>query len=119
MKRKTNLFYNSGPDSKFLTFSNYTEALTGNFLSTNTKLFPSTFLCLNIPSLNKENKQAFINNYLIRYYENKLANLRDRVKEDELFPLSYLIETFMKFDSTRSEERRVGQECTSRWSPYH
>ena len=102
MKRKTNLFYNSGPDSKFLTFSNYTEALTGNFLSTNTKLFPSTFLCLNIPSLNKENKQAFINNSLIRYYENKLANLRDRVNEDELFPLSYLIETFMKFDSNTS-----------------
>lgn len=102
MKRKTNLFYNSGPDSKFLTFSNYTEALTGNFLSTNTKLFPSTFLCLNIPSLNKENKQAFINNSLIRYYENKLANLRDRVNEDELFPLSYLIETIMKFDPNTS-----------------
>ncbi len=99
MKRKTNLFYNSGPDSKFLTFSNYTEALTGNFLSTNTKLFPSTFLCLNIPSLNKENKQAFINNSLIKYYENKLANLRDRVNEGELFPLSYLVETLMKFDS--------------------
>ena len=99
MKRKTNLFYNSGPDSKFLTFSNYTEALTGNFLSTNTKLFPSTFLCLNIPSLNKDNKQAFINNSLIKYYENKLANLRDRVNEDELFPLSYLVETLMKFDS--------------------
>ena len=98
MKRKTNLFYNSGPDSKFLTFSNYTEALTGNFLSTNTKLFPSTFLCLNIPSLNKENKQAFINDSLIKYYENKLANLRDRVNEDELFPLSYLVETLMKFD---------------------
>ena len=100
MKRKTNLFYNSGPDSKFLTFSNYTEALTGNFLSTNTKLFPSTFLCLNIPSLNKENKQAFINDSLIKYYENKLANLRDRVNEDELFPLSYLVETLMKFDPT-------------------
>ena len=103
MKRKTNLFYNSGPDSKFLTFSNYTEALTGNFLSTNTKLFPSTFLCLNIPSLNKENKQAFINNSLIKYYENKLANLRDKVKnEDEVFPLSYLIEAIMKFDSNTS-----------------
>ena len=37
MKRRTNLFYNSGEDSKFLTFSNYTECLTGAFLSTNTK----------------------------------------------------------------------------------
>ena len=23
------------------------------------------------------------------------------------------------FDKTRSEERRVGKECRSRWSPYH
>ena len=23
------------------------------------------------------------------------------------------------FESTRSEERRVGKECRSRWSPYH
>ena len=24
-----------------------------------------------------------------------------------------------KSDTTRSEERRVGKECRSRWSPYH
>ena len=24
-----------------------------------------------------------------------------------------------RFDSARSEERRVGKECRSRWSPYH
>ena len=24
-----------------------------------------------------------------------------------------------KFSPTRSEERRVGKECRSRWSPYH
>ena len=24
-----------------------------------------------------------------------------------------------KEDTTRSEERRVGKECRSRWSPYH
>ena len=24
-----------------------------------------------------------------------------------------------KLDQTRSEERRVGKECRSRWSPYH
>ena len=23
------------------------------------------------------------------------------------------------FDAARSEERRVGKECRSRWSPYH
>ena len=24
-----------------------------------------------------------------------------------------------EFDYSRSEERRVGKECRSRWSPYH
>ena len=26
---------------------------------------------------------------------------------------------FKEFDNIRSEERRVGKECRSRWSPYH
>ena len=26
---------------------------------------------------------------------------------------------FWRFNTTRSEERRVGKECRSRWSPYH
>ena len=30
--------------------------------------------------------------------------------------LPYIIQ---KTDVTRSEERRVGKECRSRWSPYH
>ena len=25
----------------------------------------------------------------------------------------------IKYNTTRSEERRVGKECRSRWSPYH
>ena len=69
MKRKTNLFYTSGPDSKFITFSNYTESLTGNFLSTDTKLFPDKFLCLKISNLhtgNTNTKAQFIS-YLAKY----------------------------------------------------
>ena len=27
--------------------------------------------------------------------------------------------TFFRWESSRSEERRVGKECRSRWSPYH
>lgn len=47
MKRKTNLFYKSASqDSSFLTFSNYTESLTGNLMSTDNKIYPSTFLCV-------------------------------------------------------------------------
>ena len=32
--------------------------------------------------------------------------------------LSYDANTFMVYTG-RSEERRVGKECRSRWSPYH
>ena len=41
-------------------------------------------------------------------------------------PLDYEIEEYGSYyhdptipDSLRSEERRVGKECRSRWSPYH
>ncbi len=101
MKRKTNLFYTTGPDSKFITFSNYTEALTGNYLSVNTKLFPDNFLCLNIKGLNSTTKTLFIK-YLVRYYENKLAVLRDHninnneTIESHIYPLAYLLEAILK-----------------------
>ena len=42
---------------------------------------------------------------------------------EESFPLkqksSRLILPTMKNKKQRSEERRVGKECRSRWSPYH
>ena len=78
MQRKSNLFYTRTDDSNFLTFSNFTEALTGNFLSTDWKVYPSRFLCLYIPSLETEGKkEEFIKSNLVAYYENKLAFLRD------------------------------------------
>ena len=33
--------------------------------------------------------------------------------------LAYIAATTRKLIVTRSEERRVGKECRSRWSPYH
>ena len=120
MKRRTNLFY-SGKDideSNFLTFSNYTEHLTGVSLATNFKIFPSRFICLYIPKLEsqenrQENRQEFIKDYLVAYYENKLAFLRDAcVNEDESeksgdiknYPdrkmkyLGYLIDAILDYD---------------------
>ena len=100
MKRKTNLFYVDGPDSKFITFSNYTEALTGNFLSTDTKLFPDKFICLKLKNLNASTKPKFIK-YLAAYYENKLAALRDdcitkdKNQENYILPLAYLLEAIL------------------------
>jgi len=119
MQRKTNLFYSTNQDSNFLTFSNFTEALTGNFLSTDWKVYPSRFLCLYIPKLeevpegeNKESVKAdFIKNYLVAYYENKLAFLRDYYTskllsnemnnfdiEGDVNSLAWLFEAIKKFD---------------------
>ena len=39
---------------------------------------------------------------------------------DSIYGFSALgLDTFPVTDVTRSEERRVGKECRSRWSPYH
>lgn len=96
MKRKTNLFYTENDvDSKFLTFSNYTEAMTGNYLSTNIRLFPTMFLCLNISELDKK---TFIKDHLVGYYENKLATLRDANKD--INPLGYLLDCIKAIDDT-------------------
>ena len=107
--RKTNLLYSSyiGEENSFLTFSNYTEAMTGNHLSVNTKMFPSTFLCAYI-NVSKENIGSFINT-IVGKYENKLAFLRDTFTkdsnisaEDNIYPLEYLINTLKDFDNSFS-----------------
>ena len=46
-------------------------------------------------------------------YIEKDASVNDRIERLRLAATKALIET------TRSEERRVGKECRSRWSPYH
>ena len=41
-----------------------------------------------------------------------------RVKSKEVLKVSKKIQNLIQ-DMLRSEERRVGKECRSRWSPYH
>lgn len=118
IRRKTNIF-NIYKDNKFcapqfITFSNYAESMTGNHLSTNTKMFPSGFICMNIPKLNDStsinNTEEFYKDCLVAHYENKLSFLRDYItdietknhKLDELRPLDYLLRSIKDFDSTAS-----------------
>ena len=45
--------------------------------------------------------------------------LRKKCKEvKEMTPRMHTLVEDM-YDTMRSEERRVGKECRSRWSPYH
>ena len=53
-------------------------------------------------------------NILLKLYLKSLKN-GGKLQLDENIPLTaQMIATI-----TRSEERRVGKECRSRWSPYH
>ena len=54
------------------------------------------------------------------YSENNLSN--PSVKLESLAPIDYTQISSDEFETDylcRSEERRVGKECRSRWSPYH
>ena len=45
---------------------------------------------------------------------------REKVRRDHLSQiLSYVMNQEDRSKPHRSEERRVGKECRSRWSPYH
>ena len=67
-------------------------------------LTETNYLDKNIFELNKKIEEKFIINYedLLKDF---LSNIKDNNKYD--------------FTLKRSEERRVGKECRSRWSPYH
>ena len=41
-------------------------------------------------------------------------------KKDSMLPEGFTVGKLKEyFNIARSEERRVGKECRSRWSPYH
>ena len=56
--------------------------------------------------------QTFIKTH---FPDNKVAMAK---METDWFDKSYDV-IFTNGDKLRSEERRVGKECRSRWSPYH
>ena len=53
-------------------------------------------------------------------YVDAEKNIKTKLKEAFLsLEEEEMFKYFKIFKSTRSEERRVGKECRSRWSPYH
>src|SRR5260221_12098741 len=51
------------------------------------------------------------------YFLSKQAVAADRCKQSASF--QYQMHAMSTAEQIRSEERRVGKECRSRWSPYH
>ena len=71
-----------------------------------------------------EEKLDGYNNAKVKTYENEKAILRiQNDLEDVTTKVDSLEESnkwlFRTVVAARSEERRVGKECRSRWSPYH
>src|SRR2546421_8717665 len=74
-----------------------------------------------LPIFLQHRREAELQAQLIEVH---IAALRDRIGEDQVaVPLSRpAVEepvAVLEAAATRSEERRVGKECRSRWSPYH
>ena len=42
-----------------------------------------------------------------------------KVYQQEMQAFTTYLQSLLPKNSSRSEERRVGKECRSRWSPYH
>ena len=84
--------FSGDPSTKFETYRVYMEQLDKHLLDT-TKPFPGVLETLT--SITK--KKAVVTN--------KLSAMAERV--------------VIGLGIARSEERRVGKECRSRWSPYH
>ena len=49
----------------------------------------------------------------------KLGEVLEQGQFELLFTEEKLRLVYLMNDAVRSEERRVGKECRSRWSPYH
>ena len=75
---------------------------------------PSTILGVKT-AVNQANDMEFYNGYatLPEFYENVYGPSRKAV----IYPVDVVLLDLRL--TTRSEERRVGKECRSRWSPYH
>lgn len=125
--RRANLF-NIDKLPQFVTFSNYGESMTGTSVAVNSKIYPSAFICIYIPTLNSTDAiNSFIKNHLVGYYESKLAVGRDAWKnslsetEKNIKPLDILLETIYNFDNSYSIKYIsdiVEQDYNGVWSDF-
>src|SRR3712207_1389273 len=59
-------------------------------------------------------------NFLVRILQRKLAAVELKFGKSDFERRHYALLALMcTYGIERSEERRVGKECRSRWSPYH
>lgn len=119
MKRKTNLFYSGlSTDTNFLTFSNYPESLTGNIMSTDNKIYPSKFLCLNLDFLNDEDSaRRIIDSMLEKASDDIVNNIKDYDGTITLTQdcLEYWF-NHNESDNTKVHETRINDSVLVTWN---
>ena len=102
----TNPLYKSFIDSMSVTTDMYSEIRLGWIENINNDILYEA-----ICDLNKDDKELltylYIEGYTVQVVAKDIFNISDRAVNKKLS------------DVYRSEERRVGKECRSRWSPYH
>ena len=80
------------------------------------------YLGINLPKVTKD---LYAQNYktLMKEIEDDTNRWRDIpcswVGRINIVKMTLLPKAIYRFNAIRSEERRVGKECRSRWSPYH
>ena len=62
---------------------------------------------------------AEIQRIMSDYYKQLFASKMDNLEEMDKFLEKHNLPRENQEEIERSEERRVGKECRSRWSPYH
>ena len=74
-------------------------------------------------NLNDSIVQSFVNSFMRIKLSKSIKEhslLNKKLDVDFLNALNaYFKQNLIDGETTRSEERRVGKECRSRWSPYH
>src|SRR3989440_10453954 len=82
-------------------------------------------LALANPSLTREDREALPSVAVVVVDKSPSQNFGDREKQTEAVRaavtqrLGRIASLEVRVVEARSEERRVGKECRSRWSPYH
>ena len=64
-------------------------------------------------------KEKFPEDEILFFQSNVEGKIINRLQEDDYEALIINPAAYTHYSRSRSEERRVGKECRSRWSPYH
>ena len=103
--------YMNGQEGIYLAYTTYPEAIE--------KILPAPLKPFSIPVVSVSCCHIKDPSFADNYYETIIGIYCTYNGQLGMYPVSMLLGGEGAEMATRSEERRVGKECRSRWSPYH